>query len=166
MYSLKLIETKPEYIEQSHQIYLENQTYLYWGDSVPASKDEFIKKVADNRFDPCFVFVNDDKDDVVGFCATFSNTYNRYTNISYIVKEELRNKGAGKQLLTKTIKALKDLNLVDYLEAHTYDNPISEKLLKSFGFVETGIYPDRIKIFQNGTYKLLKDTIYILKLKN
>jgi RimJ/RimL family protein N-acetyltransferase len=161
---LKLANAKESYKNECYEIYLENDNYLSFAHVEPRSQEKFNEKFELPEIDPCFVLVND-KDKVIGFCSVLIARLDAWADINYMVRAKYQNQGYGKEMLTKVIEQIKTLSNVDYLEAETYNNPKSDKLLTSSGFIKASFYPDYHKIFQNGEYTKLDKTGYYLKLK-
>jgi RimJ/RimL family protein N-acetyltransferase len=160
---LVLVGTKQKYKDQCYEIYTQGENYLGLGISGPMEKLEFLKRFDDLRYEPFFALINEE-DSIIGFCGASLNSYNRYSNLSYMVDQKLQNKGFGKILVKQVLEQLKILNLADNIEAHTFSNTISEKLLISLGFTKIGTYPDWIKVFRDGRYQNLADNMYHFKL--
>jgi RimJ/RimL family protein N-acetyltransferase len=161
---LKLANAKESYKIECYEIYLENDNYLTFSDFEPKSQEKFNEKFDFPEVDPCFVLVND-KDKVIGFCGVEIAWLDAWADISYMVRAKYQNQGYGKEMLSKVITQITQLSNVEYLETVTYNNPYSEKLLESLGFIKAGFYPSYHKIFKNGQYTRLDKTGYYLKLK-
>jgi hypothetical protein len=177
MYQLSLAHKKAIYLDQIYEIYLQNDNCIYFGDSAPVSQEDFEANIQDCDYNPTFVLVNDE-DEVAAFCQTDLKKYNRYTQLSLIIAKQFEEKSLEIDFVKLIIEQLTKLNLTDYLEIHTYQSnsqnnmhkhysqPEIETVVRQFGFSKVGTYPNWIKLFKDGYYLDLDETIYILKLNN
>lgn len=160
---LSLAATTESYKDQCYEIYLKDENYNKFVYSAPKEREEFNKKFEDSEQNPCFVLVGA-KDEVIGFCGVEVTGFDRYAEINYMIKPKYQNQGYGKKLLDKIIEQMKVFKSADYLEATTNNNPISEKLLLSVGFIKVGTFPNYRRVIINGEYQTLDETSYYLKL--
>jgi predicted acetyltransferase len=163
-YKLHLANAKESYKSECYSIYLENDNYLTFAHLEPKSEEKFYEKFDLVDVEPCFVLV-DEKDKVIGFCSVEIAVLDSWGDLNYMVLKKFQRKGFGKIMLNMVILQMKKLGCVKYLEACTYDNQNSEKLLLSVGFAKAGFYPNYRKIFKNGEYVGLNETGFYLELR-
>ena len=161
---LQLAATKESYKDQYCHIYLENNNYLTFAYSEPPSREKFDERYDNPSTDPCFVLVNE-SDKVIGFCGIDIASFDGWGEINFMIRHEYQNQGYGKLMLELVIEQMKNIGNIEYLEAETFSNVNSEKLLMSVGFVKAGFLPNYRKVIIDGIYTRLNSTNYYYKLR-
>ena len=161
---LKIAATKESYKDEYYEIFLEDNNYHKFAYSDPLPREKFDERHENSSHDPCFVLVNE-SDKVIGFCEISISSFDGWGELNFMVRKKFQNQGYGKLMLELVIEQIKKLGNIDYLEAETFSNINSEKLLESIGFIKAGFFPNYRKIFKDGEYIKLDSTSYYYKLR-
>jgi len=137
------------HLVQMYNVYLSGT--IGFGHTVPSSYNEFQNDFLKSyEYEPMFAMIN--ADDVVCLGWINNNAVNSFrTDISYIVNPDYRNKGYAVEIANYMIDYAKKNYGTKTIEAATYSNPISEKVLTKIGFINVGTIPETKMI--NGKLK-------------
>ncbi|MCK4429379.1 MAG: GNAT family N-acetyltransferase [Candidatus Aenigmarchaeota archaeon] len=108
----------------------------------------YLKKAEKGR-KIMFVCIEDDK--LIGSASASrkSGKRNHVWEIGYQIKKEWRGKGVGSGLLSKLLKSLKNMKAEQAIAWVVETNKNSIKLLRKFGFKETGKIKNGVKTGSN-----------------